>query len=155
MKRKNEFDRLTSRRIMYGVGDEYVSYSRTVTETDIVNYLSLARMRAPMFIDEEYCKQNSIFGTRIAPGMFTATVAAGMLEELIASMDVVAALGMDDFIFETPVKAGDTLRAVVRVVEIERRQDGCSEVTSTVEMRNQHDAVPLSFRTRLLTRQAS
>ena len=82
----------------YKIGEEFISYTRTITEADLTNYTNLAGLKLPMFIDEHFSKKHSIFGTRVLPGLFTASIAAGMLEDVLGKYTL-AALGLNDFVF--------------------------------------------------------
>ena len=42
--------------------------ARTVSETDIVNFVNLCGFTEPLFMDMEYVKRESVFGRRAAPG---------------------------------------------------------------------------------------
>lgn len=87
----------------------FVSYGRTVTEADIVQFTNLAGLKLPIFIDAEHCRQHSPFGQRIAPGLMIQAFAAGMMEELIGP-HTIAALGFGESRFTRPALIGDTLR---------------------------------------------
>lgn len=129
----------------YRVGEVFESYGRTITEADIVNFTCLAGLKLPMFIDEEFSKKHSIFKTRVAPGLLTASIAAGMLEDILGKYTL-AALGLDRFKFTAPVKAGDTLHCRITVEEkkeTSKRDRGVLTVRITVV--NQTGAVPLEF----------
>lgn len=129
----------------YAVGEVFESYGRTVTEADIVNFTCFAGLKLPMFIDEEFCKKHSMFGTRVAPGLMTASLAAGMLEDILGKYTL-AALGLDRFKFTAPVKVGDTLHARITV---EGKKDTSTAergvLSVRVEVINQTGAVPLVF----------
>ena len=129
----------------YSVGDEFASYSRTITETDIVNYVSLAGLRLPIFVDEEFSRKLGPYGSRVAPGPFTLSMAAGMIQGVIGQKTV-AALGMDEIEFKAPVRAGDTLHTRSRVVGVRRTRDRCHWVLKLrVEVFNQTGQMPCSF----------
>ena len=129
----------------YIVGEKFHSYGRTMTEADLVNYTNLAGLKLPLFIDAEYCKKHSIFGTRVFPGLLTASIAAGMLEDILGKYTL-AALGLDRFKFSAPVKAGDTLHTRITV---EGKKDVSDKTRGVLTVRisvvNQTDAVPLEF----------
>lgn len=91
------------------VEDEFVSYGRTVTEADIVNFTGIAGIKLPIFLDAEHCRMHSPFGQRVAPGLLIQAFAAGMMEELIGP-HTLAALGFGESRFTRPVFIGDTLR---------------------------------------------
>jgi 3-hydroxybutyryl-CoA dehydratase len=94
--------------------EEFVSYGRTVTEADIVNFTCLAGLKLPIFIDAEFCKANTPFGQRIVPGLLIQAFAAGMMEELIGPYTI-AALGFGESRFLRPAFIGDTLKTHSRV----------------------------------------
>ena len=94
--------------------EEFVSYGRTVTETDIVNFTHLAGLKLPIFIDAEFCRTNSPFGQRICPGILLQAFAAAMMEELIGPYTI-AALGFGESKFQRPVFIGDTIRTHSRI----------------------------------------
>jgi acyl dehydratase len=129
----------------YSVGEQFVSYARTMTEADLVNYTNLAGLKLPLFIDAEYCKKHSIFKERVFPGLLTASIAAGMLEDILGKYTI-AALGLDKFKFSAPVKIGDTLHCVITVEALKDTSDGKRGViTVRIEVTNQKAEVPLVF----------
>ena len=99
------------------IGAEFESPGRTVTEADIVAFAGLSGDYNPLHINEEYCKQTQ-FGTRIAHGPLVYAIAAGLLFQLHLYDDtLIAFLGFDSLKFTKPVKAGDTIRARIKVLE--------------------------------------
>ena len=56
----------------------YKSAARTVTETDVVNFAGLSGDFNPLHMDEEYAKNSSIFGKRIAHGILGPVMMTGM-----------------------------------------------------------------------------
>jgi acyl dehydratase len=96
---------------------EFETAGRTVTEADIVNFAGISGDYNPLHIDEEFCKKTQ-FGTRIAHGPLIYAIAAGLLFQLHLYDDtLIAFLGFDSLKFTNPVKAGDTIRAKVKVLE--------------------------------------
>lgn len=129
----------------YSLGEKFQSYSRYMTEADLVNYTNLAGLKLPLFIDEEFCKKHSMFGTRVFPGLLTASIAAGMLEDILGKYTL-AALGLDKFKFSAPVKIGDTLHCEITVEGKKDTSDGKRGVlTVRISVMNQKNEVPLEF----------
>ena len=129
----------------YEIGEVFESYARTITEADIVHYTCFAGLKLPMFIDEEFSKKHSIFKTRVAPGLLTASIAAGMLEDILGKYTL-AALGLDRFKFTAPVKAGDTLHTRITVEGKKNTSDGQRGVlTVRITVVNQNGETPLEF----------
>ena len=99
------------------VGAEFESPARTVTEADIVLFAGLSGDYNPLHMNEEYAK-STIFGTRIAHGPLVYAIAAGLLFQLHLYDDtLVAFLGFENLRFTKPVRAGDTIRARIKVIE--------------------------------------
>lgn len=129
----------------YSVGEKFVSYARTMTEADLVNYTNLAGLKLPLFIDAEYCRKHSMFKERVFPGLCTASIAAGMLEDILGKYTL-AALGLDKFKFSAPVKIGDTLHCEITVDALKDTSDGKRGViTVRIQVMNQKNEIPLEF----------
>ena len=136
----------------FKVGDEFKSYGRTVTEADIVNFTCFAGLKVPIFINDDFAKKYTPFGGRITPGLMTATLAAGMMEEILGP-STIAALALSNFKFTVPVKPGDTLRATVTVEDKKNLSDGERGVFSgRVRVFNQRKEQVLEFTEKLMMR---
>ena len=129
----------------FHAGQVIRSYSRTITESDLVAFIGFTGMRMPIFIDREYAENQGPDGARICPGFLTASVAAGMLESILGR-NVLAGLGMDELRFLTPVKIGDTLHAVVEVLEARlTREAGRGVIRVHITTVNQRGETALEF----------
>ena len=100
------------------IGETSTSPARTITETDVVLFAGLSGDVNPIHTDEEFCKKNSPFGTRIAHGMLGLSVVTG-LSARIGDMagSAIAFLGIEDWRFLNPIIAGDTVHLVVETTE--------------------------------------
>lgn len=129
----------------YRIGEVFESYGRTITEADLVNFTCFAGLKLPMFIDEEFSAKHSLYRTRVAPGLMTASIGAGMLEDILGKYTL-AALGLDRFKFSAPVKIGDTLHARITVTGMKDHRDGDKGILSVqIEMVNQAKVAALVF----------
>jgi len=136
-------------------GDTFKSYGRTVTEADIVMFTCFAGLKLPIFIDEEFAKKHTDFGGRICPGLMTATIAAGMMEEILGPATI-AALELGNFKFTVPVRPGDTLRAEITVEDKKNVSDGKRGIMSgRVRVFNQRAEQVLEFTEKLMMRRGS
>src|SRR5256712_13561101 len=61
------------------IGAVYRTLARTVSETDIVNFVNLCGFVEPLFIDMEYVKRESVFKRRAAPGALTFSLSEGLI----------------------------------------------------------------------------
>ena len=98
-------------------GAEWESPARTIGEAEISAYAGLSGDFNPLHIDEEYAR-TTIFGTRVAHGPLVYAIAAGLLFQLHLYDDtLIAFLGFDKLKFTAPVRAGDTVRARIKVLD--------------------------------------
>jgi acyl dehydratase len=133
----------------FAVGQTFHTYRRTVTEADLVAFTQFASLRLPIFLDEEYARR-SPHGSRIVPGFLTASVSAGMLESVLGE-HTLAGLSMDAFRFKLAVRPGDTLGALVTVMEKKETKDPARGIlTVQVQVNNQDAGVVLEYSTTVL-----
>ncbi len=100
----------------FTVGDEFVTLSRTVTETDIVAFAGLSGDYNQLHTDAEFAK-DTLFGERIAHGLLGLAITGGLKQRLgIFDGTVMAFLGLTwDFV--GPIRIGDTVHAKMVVAE--------------------------------------
>ena len=101
----------------FKMGEKFITGARTVTEADVINFCGLAGIFDPLFVDEEYAKNNTIFGTRIVPGPLIYILSVGMWMRLgLFERTVIAFLGVNEMRSLAPVFHGDTLHAEAEVI---------------------------------------
>lgn len=91
------------------------SFSKTVTEADIVLFAGVSGDTNPVHIDEEAAKK-SVFEGRIAHGMLTASYLSTVLGTRLPGPGCIYL--SQSLRFKGPVRIGDTVTAIVRVKEI-------------------------------------
>jgi len=102
----------------FKTGDKYVTGARTVTEADVMSFCGLAGIFNPLFVDEEYARENSVFGTRVVPAPLTYILSIGMWMRLgFFERSALALLGVREMHVLAPVRHGDTLHAQVEIIE--------------------------------------
>ena len=90
---------------------------RTVTEADNT-WFSLATCNpAAIHLDEQYCRENSEFKTRIVNSGFTLGLMIGLSVGDTTLGTTVGNLGLDEVRFPAPVFHGDTIRAETQVID--------------------------------------
>lgn len=101
------------------VGREWTTRGRTIGEGDVHLFAGLVGDFTPIHVDEEFARKGP-FGTRIAHGPLTMSVAIGLLAQMhILDESVLGLLGLQ-WDFAQPVLLGETIRAKVTVVEARR-----------------------------------
>ena len=107
----------------FAVGDR-ATFTKTITEADLVQFASVSGDRYPLHVDEEYARTTR-FGARVAHGLLTASLLSttnGLLLQRPGGISLAQTLR-----FLGPVYIGDTITATTEVVEViaERRRLRC------------------------------
>lgn len=103
----------------YKVG-ERASFTKTITETDVVLFAGITGDIYPLHINEEFAKTTR-FGGRLVHGALTAAYVSTALSMLQGSphLDVTQSVYLSqESRFTAPVRIGDTITATVEVSEI-------------------------------------
>jgi len=137
----------------FEVGDVMVTRGRTIDSGNISNFAELTGDYYPLHIDEEHAK-GTRFGTRLAHGPFTFTIAVGLVGLSGFYGDAITALVEIKSLRATkPVVAGDTLK--VRAEVIEATADVSPKYGTlgvNYSVRNQHDEEVMVFQQYMLAR---
>src|SRR5271163_2979254 len=91
---------------------------RTVTEADNVFFTALTHNPAALHLDEEYCRTQTEFGTRIVNSAFTLGLMVGVTVEDTTLGTTVGNLGWNEVRFPKPVFHGDTIHVRTTVEEL-------------------------------------
>jgi acyl dehydratase len=126
------------------IGATYHTLARTISETDIVNFVNQCGFTEPLFLDMEYVKRESVFGRRAAPGALTFALSEG----LVMQTGLIHGTGMAWLGAELRVVAlvleGDTIRVEVEVVDKrETKKPDRGIVTYRHRVLNQREEVVL------------
>jgi acyl dehydratase len=99
------------------VGEEYLTPSRTMTETDVVMFAAMSGDYNELHTSEIF-GQNNQFGKRIGHGLLGLSVSHGLFFRLgLVEGTAIAFLGIESWKFEAPFFFGDTIRVKVKVAE--------------------------------------
>jgi acyl dehydratase len=125
----------------FGVGQEWLTPRRTITETDIVMFAAMTGDYNPVHTDEVYAKATP-FGERILHGPAVFAIVAGLEFRLgLKEGTAVAFLGMT-WDLKAPVKIGDTIHVYQRVEEMRRTSNPARGIVNFwMEVRNQDGVV--------------
>ncbi|MBD9385202.1 MaoC family dehydratase [Achromobacter sp. ACM02] len=125
------------------VGQRFQTFRRTVTETDIVNFISVTGMLETIFIDATYA-HGAIQG-RPAPGGLTYGLIEGLIMQGMVQGTGLALLEVHKKML-APVVAGDTIWAEIEVTSIRpTSQHNRAVVASVIEVRNQHGKPVMAY----------
>ncbi|HYZ16675.1 MAG TPA: MaoC family dehydratase [Candidatus Acidoferrum sp.] len=98
----------------FAVGDR-ATFTKTITEADILLFAAVSGDYYPLHTDAEYAKTTR-FGQRVAHGMLSASLLStviGLLLERPGGINVAQTIR-----YRRPVVIGDTLTAIAEVVEL-------------------------------------
>lgn len=126
------------------VGDRYTTFGRTVTETDVINFVSLAGMHEPLFTDAEYRKTQSAMNGFAAPGALIYAMAEGLILSGTAHATGLAFLNAEIDI-KGPVFVGDTVHVEMEVIESRASSKGRGLVRTRNEVKNQKGELVLLY----------
>ncbi len=98
------------------VGDQFKTYGRTITETDVMNFVGVSGMLESLFIDAEYRKSHSAMQGHAAPAMLVLSMAEGLVLNATGQATGLAFLNMKMNVI-APVMVGDTIHVQIEVRE--------------------------------------
>lgn len=125
------------------VGQRFKTFRRTITETDIVNFISVTGMLEAIFVDTTFSK--GAMQGRPAPGALTYTLIEGMVLQGMAQNTGLALLEVHKKILH-PVIAGDTVWAELEVTEIRpTSKNNRAIVTSRIDVKNQDNKDVMTY----------
>lgn len=101
------------------LGRQFKTVGRTVTETDIINFVNTTGMVEVLFTNYEFLKQDSHIKGRVSPGALVYCLAEGLLTQATMQGTGLAFLNMQ-FEVKAPVFAGDTIHVECEVIESRR-----------------------------------
>ncbi|MBM7556816.1 MaoC family dehydratase [Halanaerobacter jeridensis] len=93
---------------------QQASFSKTITEADVVNYAGTTGDFNPAHVNEEFAK-DTMFKGRIAHGMLGAGLISAVLGTKLPGPGAIYI--SQDLSFRAPVNFGDTVTATVEVVD--------------------------------------
>lgn len=130
------------------VGQRFLTYRRTVTEADLVNFISVTGMLEMIFIDSEGAAD--AIGGRPVPGALTYTLIEGFILQTMIQGTGLAMLELTQKILK-PVRVNDTIHAIVTVTGIRPTSKGNRAIVdSDVEVYNQRQELVMTYTARRL-----
>jgi 3-hydroxybutyryl-CoA dehydratase len=93
---------------------EQATFTKTITEADIVAFAGLTGDFNPLHVDDEFARQ-SRFGSRIAHGMLSAGLISAVLGMRLPGPGAIYV--SQSLSFKRPVLIGDTITATAEVVQ--------------------------------------
>jgi acyl dehydratase len=127
------------------MGAEWRTRSRTITESDIVQFAALTGDFTYLHTDAERAAA-SPFGSRIAHGALVFSYSIGLITQLNATEEsVLAFYGLDRLRFVRPVRIGDTITVERKVIGTRSKPPGGGVVTFDTAVVNQRGEIVVAY----------
>ena len=124
-------------------GQRFETFARTITETDLVNFISCTGMLEAIFIEAGY--EGGAIQGRPVPGALTYTLMEGLILQTMIQGTGLAMLELTQKI-HGPVVVGDTVHALITVDEVRpTSKSKRAVVTSTIEVLNQRNECVMTY----------
>lgn len=137
----------------FAVGRTYRTNKRTVTEAGLTSFVGLCGFFEPLFIDQEFVREETHFGRPIVPGALTFCFAEGL--SILSGMlhrTGMAFLGLELEISK-PVFVGDTISVEIEVVDMrETSKSDRGIVTFVHRVLNQKSEQVMEYRIKRMIR---
>lgn len=135
----------------FATGETHRSQGRTVTESDIRQFIGATGSTDPIHVDHIYAENHPLVDEIVAQGTLLLGIVDGFVVDMIAN-DAALAMnyGHDKVRYLKPVYPGDTLKATGEVVNTELQNENWGVVTVELEMINQDEETVLIDIHRLL-----
>ncbi|MBI2187378.1 MAG: MaoC family dehydratase N-terminal domain-containing protein [Acidobacteria bacterium] len=131
-------------------GTLFRSRSRTITETDVVNFAGLSGDYMELHVSEVHAAR-SLYGRRVAHGALVFGISTGLSAQMNLVNDIVIAfVGVDHLRFTQPVFVGDTLTVTKRVIERREMSAGRGLLLFDTKVLNQSGHTVLAYVDKLL-----
>lgn len=126
-------------------GSAFRTATRTVTEADLIQFITWGGFNEPLFYDASHAKAGGYTG-RLIPGAMIYCIAEGLILQTNVLNGTGLAFMHMDLTVKRPVYVGDTLHAIVQTTESRpSSKPGRGVVTAQVSVRNQRDEEALVF----------
>ncbi|RKJ95707.1 acyl dehydratase [Alicycliphilus denitrificans] len=123
-------------------GQELVTHGRTITEYDLMNFITATGMTEVIFTDQTH---HGAMPGRVVPGALTYTLMEGLLVQGMLQGTGLALLEISQKLL-APVRVGDTIHALVSINEIvPTSRHGRAVVHSTVSVLNQDGVMVMTY----------
>jgi acyl dehydratase len=100
----------------FEIGQQTATVSRTITETDIVNFAGLSGDYNQIHTDAEFAAKDT-FGKRVAHGLLVQSIATGLMVQSGVIEGTVLAFRELSAKFSLPVFIGDTIHVEAKITD--------------------------------------
>ena len=127
------------------IDQEFRTFRRTITETDLVNFINATGMVEAIFIDKDFSSHFGVITGRVVPAALTYCLIEGLLFQ---SMIQGTGLAMLELVKKAvaPTFVGDSVWAIVKVTDIKpTSKNNRAIVTSLINIFNQNNVLVVTY----------
>lgn len=127
------------------VGDTFSFGSKTMEQQEIIEFAE--QFDPQYFHTDEVAARDSLFGGLVASGWHTVSVCNRLIiDDVFSNISVMGGTGTDDLRWPSPVRPGDSIKGVVRVVETRNSgYENSGHIEMTIDATNQYDEPVLTM----------
>ena len=126
-------------------GYTFQTLTRSITETDVMNFVGVTGMTEELFTSREYLQNHTNYSGQLVPGALVFSIAEGLVVPATIARTGIAYLGCEMSIAH-PTFVGDTLYVRGKVVDIRPASKGNRALVRTEnEVVTQNDEVVLTY----------
>lgn len=126
-------------------GYAFQTLGRTITETDILNFVGVSGMNEELFTSRVYLEEHTNFAGRLVPGALVFSMAEGLVIPATISRTGIAFLNCEIDV-KAPTFAGDTIHVEGTVTQIKPASKGNRALVRTDNrVVNQNGEVTLTY----------
>lgn len=129
------------------VGDEFITHGRTVTETDLMSFITQTGMTEVIFTDQTH---KGVLEGRVVPGALSYTLIEGLIVQGMLQGTGMALLELTKKL-TAPVRVGDTIHGEIVIEDIRpTSKHGRAVVNSIVKIVNQEGTIAITYEAKRL-----
>ena len=127
------------------VGWSFKTLSRSITETEILNFVGVTGLTEELFTSREYLRTETEFPAQLVPGALVFSIAEGLVVPATIARTGIAFLGCEINV-AGPTFTGDTLHVEGEVISIKPASKGNRALVRTEnKVRNQKGEIVLTY----------
>ena len=129
------------------VGDRFVTDPQIITKSDVESFCSLAGMKHPLFLSDQYVQTDEERGkvikleSALIPGQLSFAIFMGNLLTSHILDDVIVQLGTNNLKWPAPAYHYDSLRTEIEIIDKRTTKAGSIIVDFDWWVKNQNDSV--------------
>lgn len=112
------------------MGYSFRTFGRTITESDMIGFISVTGFNEVLFTDAEYVKTGSVIKGRVVPAMLVYALSEGLVIPLIQGTGLAFFNATIDV--KAPVLVNDTIHVEGEVIEIRPTSKGANGLVRTL-----------------------